>query len=111
MGPLIRLDMTVTGNRYVRILPAHLDLLMPIAHSEGEFQQDNVTPQTSRIASEWLQEHSSEFRHFHWPPKSPDMNIIECIRDALQRALQKKSSPPLTPTDLCPALPPALLQT
>ncbi|GFX52149.1 DDE_3 domain-containing protein [Trichonephila clavipes] len=35
----------------------------------------------SRIAAEWLQKHSSKFRHFHWPPQSPDMSIIERILD------------------------------
>ncbi|GBL93571.1 hypothetical protein AVEN_63703-1 [Araneus ventricosus] len=93
---------------------------MSIVHSEGlgEFQQDYATPHTSRIATEWLQEHSSDFRHFRWKPKSPDMNIIEHIWDALQRAVEKRSPPPLTPTDLWTALqdswcqlPPALLQT
>ncbi|GFU65865.1 DDE_3 domain-containing protein [Trichonephila clavipes] len=56
VGPLIRLDTTVIGDRYVRILPNHMDPFMSIVHSEGlgEFQQDNVTPHTSRIASEWL---------------------------------------------------------
>ncbi|GFT30078.1 transposable element Tcb2 transposase [Trichonephila clavipes] len=53
-----------------------------------------------------------------WPPKSPDMNFNEYIWDALQRAVQKRSPLPLTPTDLWTALqdswcrlPPALLQT
>ncbi|GFU05192.1 transposable element Tcb2 transposase [Trichonephila clavipes] len=80
--------------------------------------QDNATPHTSRIATELLQKHSSEFRHFRWLPKSPDMNIIEYIWDALKRTLQKISPPFLTPTDLWTALqdswwqlPPALLQT
>ncbi|GBN54433.1 hypothetical protein AVEN_266701-1 [Araneus ventricosus] len=55
---------------------------MFIVHSDGlgQFQQDNATPQASRVATKWLQEHSSDFRHFHWPPKSPEMNIIEDIR-------------------------------
>ncbi|GFX51566.1 transposable element Tcb2 transposase [Trichonephila clavipes] len=66
MGPLIRLDTTLTGDKY----------------------QDNAAPHTSRIATEVIQEHSSEFRHFHWQPKSPDMNIIEHIWNALQRAVQ-----------------------
>ncbi|GFS90864.1 transposable element Tcb2 transposase [Trichonephila clavipes] len=102
MGPLICLDTTLTVDRHARILPDHLDQFMSIVNSDGleEFQQDNVTPHTFRIASEWLQEHSFEFRHFHWPPKSLDMNIIECIWDALQHALQQRSPPPLTPTDL-----------
>ena len=69
---------------------------MSIVHSDGlgQFQQDNATPHTSRIVTKWLQEHSSDFRHFRWPPKSPDMNIIEHIWDALQRAVQKRSPPP-----------------
>ncbi|GFU12185.1 transposable element Tcb2 transposase [Trichonephila clavipes] len=71
MGPLIRLDMTLTSDRFDK---------------------------------EWLQEHSSEFRHFRWPPKSPYMDIIEYIWDDLQRAVQKRSPPPLTPTDLWTAL-------
>ncbi|GFW59743.1 transposable element Tcb2 transposase [Trichonephila clavipes] len=68
MGPLIRLDMILTGDRYVSLLSDHLYPFMSIVHSNGlgEFQQDNATPHTSRIATEWLQEHSSEFRHFRW---------------------------------------------
>ncbi|GFT18132.1 transposable element Tc1 transposase [Trichonephila clavipes] len=95
MGPPIRLNTTMTGDRYVRILCDHLHLFMFIVLSDGlgEFQQDNVTLFTSRIATEWLQEHFSEFRHVHWPPKSPDMNIIEHIWYALQCAFQKRSLP------------------
>ncbi|GFX04274.1 transposable element Tcb2 transposase [Trichonephila clavipes] len=102
MGPLIRLDTTLTGARYVSILSDHLRPLISIVHSDGlgKFQQDSATPHTSRIATEWLQEHSSECRHFHWPPKSPDMNIIEHICDALQRDVQKRCTPSLTLTDL-----------
>ncbi|GBM61728.1 hypothetical protein AVEN_120573-1 [Araneus ventricosus] len=60
----------------------------------------------------------SDFRHFQWPPKSPDMNIIEDIWDALLHAVEKKSPPPRTPMDLLIALqdswcefPPGYLQT
>ncbi|GBN59397.1 hypothetical protein AVEN_202010-1 [Araneus ventricosus] len=93
---------------------------MYIVHSEGfgKFQQDSATPHTSRVATEWLQEHSSDCRHFHWPPKSPDMNIIEPIWDALQHAVQKRSPPPRPPMDLWTVLqdswcelPPGYLQT
>ncbi|GFQ78373.1 transposable element Tcb2 transposase [Trichonephila clavata] len=79
---------------------------MFIVHFDGlgEFQQDYATPHVSRIATEDIQKYSSEFRHFLWPPKSPDMNIIEYIWDALQRAIPKRSPPPLTPTDLWIAL-------
>ncbi|GFX74145.1 transposable element tcb2 transposase [Trichonephila clavipes] len=116
--PLIRLDTTLTDDRYVSILSDHLHPFLSILDSNGlgEFQQDNATSHTSRIVTEWLQKHSSEFRHFCWPPKSPDMNIIEYIWDALQRAVQKRSPLTLTP-DLWTALqdswcqlPPALPQ-
>ncbi|GBN33105.1 hypothetical protein AVEN_274793-1 [Araneus ventricosus] len=67
------------------------------------------TPDTSRDDSD---------RHFHWPPKSPDMSIIDDIRDALLHAVEKRSPPPRTPLDLLTALkdercelPPRFLQT
>ncbi|GBL79447.1 hypothetical protein AVEN_92615-1 [Araneus ventricosus] len=65
-----------------------------------------------------LQEHSSDFRYFHCPPKSSDMNIIEPIWVALKCAVQKRSLLPGTPMDLRTALqdswcekPPGYLQT
>ncbi|GFT25321.1 transposable element Tcb2 transposase [Trichonephila clavipes] len=66
MGPLIRIDTNLTSGRYVSILSDHLHPFMSIVHFHvlGKFQQDNATPHTSRIPTEWLQEHSSEFRHF-----------------------------------------------
>ncbi|GFV00096.1 DDE_3 domain-containing protein [Trichonephila clavipes] len=75
-----------------------------------------ATPHTCKISTELLQEHSLEFRHFRWPPKSPDMNIIKHILDALQRDVQKRYPPPSTDLwtalqDLWCPLPPALLQT
>ncbi|GFV43906.1 transposable element Tcb2 transposase [Trichonephila clavipes] len=66
MGPLMCLDTTLTGDRNVSILSDHLHLFMFIMHSDGlgELQQDNATPHTSRIATQWPQEHVSEFKHF-----------------------------------------------
>ncbi|GFX67480.1 uncharacterized protein TNCV_3463691 [Trichonephila clavipes] len=63
VGPRIRLDTTLTGDRYLSILFDQLHQFMSIVHSDGlgEFQLDNATPHTSRTATEWLQEHSSEF--------------------------------------------------
>ncbi|GBN36164.1 hypothetical protein AVEN_162048-1 [Araneus ventricosus] len=93
---------------------------MSILHSDGlgQFQQDNARPHASRVATKWFHEHSSDFRHFYWPPKSPEMNNIEVIRDALLHALENRSPPPRRPMDLWTVLkdewcelPPRYLQT
>ncbi|GFW49642.1 transposable element Tcb2 transposase [Trichonephila clavipes] len=100
VGPLIRLDTSLTDDRYLSILSDYLRPFIVYSDKFGEFQQDNATPHTSRIATKWLQELSSEFRHFKRSPKSQDMNIIEYIWDALQHAVQMRSPPPLIFTDL-----------
>ncbi|GBN64354.1 hypothetical protein AVEN_99544-1 [Araneus ventricosus] len=93
---------------------------MSIVHSVGlgQFQQDNATPHASRVATKWLQEHTSDFKHFHWSHKSPEMNVIQDIRDALLHAVENRSLPPRTPMDLWTVLkdewcklPPRYLQT
>ncbi|GBO21983.1 hypothetical protein AVEN_2328-1 [Araneus ventricosus] len=101
MGPLIRLETTLTSDMYLSILPDHLHSFMSIVHSDGlgQFQQHNATPRVSRVATKWLQKHSSDFRHFHWPPKFPEMNIIEDIRDVLLHAVENSSPQPRTPMD------------
>ncbi|GBO22627.1 hypothetical protein AVEN_77607-1 [Araneus ventricosus] len=106
MGPLIRLKTTQTSDRYLSILSDHLHSFMSIVHSDGlgQFQQDNATPHASIVATKWLQKHSFNFRHFHWPPKSPDMNIIEDMWDALLHVVEKRSPPPGTSMDLLTAL-------
>ncbi|GBN92609.1 hypothetical protein AVEN_36592-1 [Araneus ventricosus] len=106
MGPLIRLETNMRGDRYLSFQSDHLNSFMSIVHSDGlgQFQQDNETLRASRVATKWLQEHSSVFRHFHLPPKSPDMNIIEDIWDALLHAVEKRSPPPRTPMDLLTVL-------
>ncbi|GBN16644.1 hypothetical protein AVEN_49904-1 [Araneus ventricosus] len=68
--------------------------------TDARVRQDNAPPHASRVSTKWLQEHSSDFRHFHWPPKSPEMNIIEDIRDALLHAIENRSPPPSTPMNL-----------
>ena len=54
MGPLISLDMTLTGDMYIHILDDHLHPFMSNVHSDGlrQFEQDNVISHTSRISTE-----------------------------------------------------------
>ncbi|GBM13326.1 hypothetical protein AVEN_226305-1 [Araneus ventricosus] len=79
---------------------------------------DTSRDDSDRVATKWQQERSSDFRHFHWPPKSPELNIIEDIRDALIHVVEKRSPPPRTPMYLLTArqdswceFPPGYLQT
>ncbi|GBM88773.1 hypothetical protein AVEN_100363-1 [Araneus ventricosus] len=65
---------------------------------------DNSTLHASRVSTKSIQEHSSDFRHFHRSPKSPDMNIIEDIWDALLHVVEKRSLPLRTYMDLLTAL-------
>ncbi|GFX56161.1 uncharacterized protein TNCV_3062471 [Trichonephila clavipes] len=45
-GPLIRLDLTMTGQRYISILSDHMHPIMSCVHSDGRgrFLQDNEPP-------------------------------------------------------------------
>ncbi|GBM12708.1 hypothetical protein AVEN_9538-1 [Araneus ventricosus] len=80
----------------------HLHSFMSIVHSDGlgQFQHIDATPHVLRVATKSLQKHSTDFRHFHCPPKSPDMNIIEDIWDALLHLVEKRSPPPRTSTQI-----------
>ncbi|GFX61861.1 hypothetical protein TNCV_1383591 [Trichonephila clavipes] len=59
---LFQLARLYDGYGNVSTLSDHLHPFMLIVHSNGlrEFQQNNATPYTSRIAAYWLQEHFSE---------------------------------------------------
>ncbi|GFX60090.1 DDE_3 domain-containing protein [Trichonephila clavipes] len=54
----------------------------------GVFQQDNCTFHKSRLATGWLDEHSSDFSVINWPPRSPDLNPIEHLWDVLEQGVK-----------------------
>ncbi|GFV79542.1 DDE_3 domain-containing protein [Trichonephila clavipes] len=60
------------------------DYLLPFMHviylhSNGVFQQGNCTSHKSRLATDWLDELSSDFSVINWPPRSPDLKILLSI--------------------------------
>lgn len=63
-----------------------------------------MTTHTSRVATDWLQKNTSDFKHFQWPYKCSDRNINEHIRNALQRAVRNRTPSLLIPMDFCAAL-------
>ncbi|GBM93432.1 hypothetical protein AVEN_268472-1 [Araneus ventricosus] len=76
---------------------------MSIVHSDGLGQFQHGTPRVESCY-QVAPGTSSDFRLFHWPPKSPDMNIIDDIWDALLHAVDKRSPPPRISMDLLTAL-------
>ncbi|GBO02551.1 hypothetical protein AVEN_133483-1 [Araneus ventricosus] len=73
-------------------------------HGNGAFQQDNCTSHRSRLATVWLDEHSSDFFLMNWPPSSPDLNPIEHLWDVLEKDAKAHPTTPETLTELWIAL-------
>ena len=63
LGPIVRLQGTMTGACYLDILSDHLHPFLVLEHPDGDavFQQDNATCHRSLVARRWFDEHSSEF--------------------------------------------------
>ncbi|GFU54141.1 DDE_3 domain-containing protein [Trichonephila clavipes] len=94
MGYLIRLDPTLIRDMYVSILSNPLHLFMSIAHSDGLGEFLQAIRHLTRL--ELLQSASRIPLLNRWPPNFPGISSIERIWDALQRAVHKKSPPPIT---------------
>ncbi|GFV90997.1 DDE_3 domain-containing protein [Trichonephila clavipes] len=63
-------------------------MLFCYPHGNGFFQEDNCTSHKSQLATVWLEEHSSDFSVLNCPPRSPDLNPIESLRDVLEQDLK-----------------------
>ncbi|GFV67216.1 transposable element Tcb2 transposase [Trichonephila clavipes] len=66
----------------------HPFMLFFYQHGTGVFQQDNCTSYKSRLATGWLDEHSSDFSVINWSPRSPNLNYIEHIWDVLEQGVK-----------------------
>ncbi|GFT21041.1 transposable element Tc1 transposase [Trichonephila clavipes] len=65
-------------------------------HGNGVFQKDNCTSHKSRLATGWLDEHSSDFSVINWPPRSQDLNPIEHLWDVLEQGMKCHHTAPNT---------------
>ena len=66
------------------------------------FQQDNNRKHTSRLATQWFEDHNILL--LPWPSSSPDMNIIEHVWDELDRCVRCHSPLPRNADELWAAL-------
>ncbi|UYV63477.1 Transposase [Cordylochernes scorpioides] len=88
-SPLLRIQGTMTAQRYVD------DVLRPVTlpHLQGVpnalYQQDNAPPHTARISQQALQ----DVQILPWPPYSPDRSPIEHVWDIIGRRLHALPQP------------------
>ncbi|UYV77027.1 hypothetical protein LAZ67_14002920 [Cordylochernes scorpioides] len=88
-SPLLRIQGTMTAQRYVDdvLRPVTLPYLQGVPNAL--YQQDNARPHTARISQQALQ----DVQMLPWPPYSPDLSPIEHVWDIIGRRLQALPQP------------------
>ncbi|UYV65951.1 IRF2BP2 [Cordylochernes scorpioides] len=88
-SPLLRIQGTMTAQRYVDdvLRPVTLPYLKGVPNAL--YQQDNARPHTSRISQQALQ----DVQMLPWPPYSPDLSPIEHVWDIIGRRLHALPQP------------------
>ncbi|UYV73801.1 K02A2.6-like [Cordylochernes scorpioides] len=88
-SPLLRIQGTMTAQRYVDdvLRPVTLPYLQGVPNAL--YQQDNARPHTARISQQALQ----DVQMPPWPPYSPDLSPIEPVWDIIGRRLHALPQP------------------
>ncbi|KAG8190003.1 hypothetical protein JTE90_000103 [Oedothorax gibbosus] len=105
--PLVVLDNTLPGQRYLQLLADHPHLFAMFQHPDSiaVYQDDNATPHRANIVRAWFDEHDGEIQRLNWPPRNPDMNQIKYIWDSLDVRLRAFNPQPTNRPQLAAALP------
>ncbi|UYV74358.1 hypothetical protein LAZ67_11003208 [Cordylochernes scorpioides] len=88
-SPLLRIQGTMTAQRYVDdvLRPVTLPYLQGVPNAL--YQQDNARPHTARISQQALQ----DVQMLPWPPYSSDLSTIEHVWDIIGRRLHSLPQP------------------
>ncbi|UYV79532.1 hypothetical protein LAZ67_17003040 [Cordylochernes scorpioides] len=88
-SPLLRIQGTMTAQRYVDdvLRPVTLPYLQGVPNAL--YQQDNARPHTAHISQQALQ----DVQMLPWPPYSPDLSPIEHVWDIIGRRLHALPQP------------------
>jgi hypothetical protein len=101
LGPLVHLNASLTGDRYVTLLDDHLQLFMNVMTPTT---MGNAPCNRAGVVQYLFEEHSGEFRRMVWPPRSPDMNPIKHLWDVVERTIRTHNPAPTNTRELWAAI-------
>ncbi|GFX48177.1 transposable element Tcb1 transposase [Trichonephila clavipes] len=88
---------TMTGQRYINeVLLPHVRLFRGAVGDNFVFMDDNATCHRTLVVQDCLD--SEGIQRLVWPARSPDLNPIENVWDALGRQVAGRNYPPITRT-------------
>ncbi|GBL94421.1 hypothetical protein AVEN_7387-1 [Araneus ventricosus] len=94
---------TVTGVRYRdEIVEPYVRLFRGAVGPEFILMDDNERPHRALLVDEFLE--NEDIRRMDWPARSPNLNLIEHVWDALGRAIATRNPPPRTIQEMKTAL-------
>jgi hypothetical protein len=104
LGPLIEVEGTITGLKYLEVLKENLEpfintLPVNLLHL---FQDDNAKVHRIPAVNEWKEDNS--ISSLPWPAQSPDLNPIEHLWDVLDRRVRGRQNTPKNKTELMDVL-------
>lgn len=94
---------SLTAMRYrEEILEPYVRLFRGAVGPGFLLMDDNARPHRAQVVDDYLE--SEDIRRMDWPARSPDLNPIEHVWDALGRAISSRHPPPRTIPELKTAL-------
>ncbi|GFX16844.1 transposable element Tcb2 transposase [Trichonephila clavipes] len=94
---------TMTGQRYIdEVLLPHVRLFRGAVGDKFVFMDDNATCHRTLAVQDCLD--SEDIQRLVWPARSPDLNPIENVWDALGRQVAGRNYPPINKNTLIRAL-------